>query len=112
MPQQALLAPLVVVVEPFSTIFDLVSVPSLLVALRGDNFSITITSSPPFVDGAFRVSCRCCRPLRGGHWVFIAPPLALPDDEVGAKLDTMLLLTVVEAKGQPRALPTEVDGAP
>ena len=44
--------------------------------------------------------------------MFIAPPLALPDDEVGAKLDTMLLMTVVEAKRQPRALPTEVDGAP
>jgi len=51
-------------------------------------------------------------PSQGGrHWVFIAPPLALPDDVVGAKLDTMLLMTAVEAKGQPRALPTEVDGA-
>jgi hypothetical protein len=47
-----------------------------------------------------------------GRWVFIAPALALPDAEVGAKLDTMLLTTAVEAKGQPRALPTEVDGSP
>ena len=32
-----------------------------------------------------------------GRWVFIAPALALPDAEVGAKLDTMLLMTAVEA---------------
>jgi len=39
-----------------------------------------------------------------------APVLALPEAEVNAKLDTILLLMAVNDKGQPRAVPSKIDG--
>jgi len=43
-------------------------------------------------------------------WALMAPARALPDAEVSAKLDTVLLLMAVNDKGQPRAVPAKVDG--
>jgi hypothetical protein len=40
----------------------------------------------------------------------IAPTSALPEPEVSAKLDTILLLMAVVDKGQPHALRASVDG--
>ena len=47
--------------------------------------------------------------LLGGSGL-MAPARALPEAEVSAKLDTILLLMAVNDKGQPRPVPAKVDG--